>query len=211
MARPSKNYTKREKKEGRTWTCILYDSPDIELKLNRLQYFWDNFYYIKHDKDVWTEEDIDRWVIDHEGEDCPYQAGEPKKVHYHCIGYSSPCVLGRAATKFDVPSNMVQHVKSKKAAIRYLIHLDHPAKHQYSPEEIVTNDLDVEEYLKNEISATKKAKLLIEYIYSVERVTFYSLSMYAIENELWDELRRGQHLYSQLLAEHNKEVLKNEN
>lgn len=210
MARPSSGYSKREQTQSRCFSCILYESDDIELKLNRLPFYWDKFYYIRHDRDTWLEEDVDEWLLDHPGEEFPYDVGSLKKPHYHCIGYTSPCLLGRAAIKFDIPSNLVRKVKNKKGAIRYLIHLDNPNKYQYAKEEIITNDPDIEEYLKTKMASSFKAQQLIDFINSTDYVSFHSLSIFAITNDCWDELRRGQHIFTTLLNEHNRYGGKNE-
>lgn len=213
MGRPSKSYTDREKKEGRVFQCLLWEEEftpeELQCKLNRLNYYWEKYYYIKHDKDVYTEHDADKWNLEHgTDEPFPHEIGEVKKPHYHCIGVCSPALLGRAAIKFDLPSHRVQKVDKKKSAIRYLIHLDNPEKHQYLPEEIVTNDLDVESYLKQNQDSMSKAKILLGYIYQKNYVSFSMLTSFALENDCWDELRRGQHLFTSVLIEHNKEYVK---
>lgn len=209
MPRPSKNYTARELIEGRHWACILYEDSsdyDVDLLLNRLPSFWRNFWYVKHDSDRYTESDFDKYVIEHDGSAPDWKAGDLKKVHYHVYGSTggskcSPCVLGRAAINFGVPSHMVQPIKNLNKAVQYLIHLNQPDKFQYSPDEIITNDESVSKRLKKVDSTTDKAKLLCEYIFSGDCLSLASLTTYALDNNLWDELRRGQHLYTALLNE----------
>lgn len=205
MARPSKNYSKREEKQDRKFACIFYDDDDIEFKLNRLQYFWDLFWYIKHDSDVWTETDSDTWPIDHNGDPFPYVIGSLKKPHYHVVAYSNnPVTLGRAAIKFDIPSNRVQAVKSLKGAVRYLIHLDDPGKFQYDSSFLISNDPDLDKKLKIEKSVDDKATLLLDIITnSKSYIPLSTLSVWALKNGCWDEFRRGQHLFISLLSEHN--------
>ena len=204
MARLTENYTKREQKQGRTFTCELYpdsQSYDCELLLNRLSYYWEKFYYILHDKDVYTEGDYDKFLSNNKYEP-DWVIGQLKKPHYHVIGYSSsPCMLGRAAKKFGVPSNSVQKVEKFKEAVQYLIHINHPNKYQYSPEEIITNDESLPTILKRKQEAEEKADMLFTFILESDVVTITELSKFAIKNHLWDELRRGQHIYTALINE----------
>lgn len=113
-------------------------------------------------------------------------------------------MLGTAATtKFGVDSHIVQRVKSLKGAIRYLIHLDNPEKYQYRVEDIHRENLEEKEllkYMKLEVDAVEKGKMLFDYIQS-EKVTLTQLTKYALENNCYDELRRGQHLFTALLNE----------
>ena len=210
MGRPAKEYTDREKQQDYKFQCILYpDSKeyDCEILKNRLGSFWDHAVYILHDKDFYTETDVDLWKADHKSDDCPFGVGELKKPHYHVIAWKkSPLLLGCAADKFGIDSNMVQRVKSLKGAIRYLIHCDNPEKFQYDVSAINRVDLEEKEllkYLKIEVNALDKGKKLFEYILTHERITLMQLTRFSFENDCYDELRRGQHLYTALLVERN--------
>lgn len=207
MSRPSKNYSSREKKEGRNFSCILYpDSSeyDAELLLNRLSSFWDRFYYILHDKDVYLVEDVDKWTVDHPHECCPFKEGDPKKPHYHVIGHvDAPCILGRAATKFGIESNYVQKIDNLSNAVQYLLHMNHGYKYQYDRECLITNDDNIEKLLSKRKSMTEKANIIVDFIGSGSCHNIMELSQFAIKNECWDELRRGQHIYLALLQEYN--------
>lgn len=58
--------------------------------------------------------------------------------------------------------------------------------------------------MKEELDVTDKARLLLDFIYSDSCDTLSSLANFAINNKCWDELRRGQHIYTQLMIERNK-------
>lgn len=205
MGRPSSAYTKREQEQDRKFWCVLYDSPETECKLNRLPFWWQSFYYIYHDQDTYGEDDLDDYIIKHPGQDPPFAIGDPKKPHYHCIGVSAnPLVLGRAAIKFDVESNYVQRIKNLKSAVRYLCHLDNPGKYQYDSDNIVTNDLDIKRFFKESEDSDFKAGKLLDFISSFQgRLSMADVVRFAIQNNCWDELRRGQHIFSQLIADFN--------
>lgn len=204
MPRLTDNYTTREQKQARAFTCELYPdstSYDCEMLLRRLPSFWEKFYYILHDKDIYTEEDFDKYFSNNKKEP-EWQIGDLKKAHYHVIGFqSSPCMLGRAGKKFGIPSSGVFKVEKFKEAIQYLIHMNHPNKYQYLPEEIVTNDESISSILRRKQEAEEKADLLLQFILTSEVCSITELSKYAIKNHLWDELRRGQHIYTALINE----------
>lgn len=204
MARLKKDYTPRELKESRCFLALIYpdsEAYDYEIVLNRLPYYWDNFYYILHDKDVYLELDFDKYVAEN-GKEPEWKIGDLKKPHYHLIGYCSPTTLGRAATKFGLPSNYVQVAeKPLKDNVQYLIHRKEPWKYQYAEEEIITNDGQVSTKLRVKVDAEEKASMLLEAIFSSEICSITELSQYAIKNHCWDELRRGQHIYSNLIRE----------
>lgn len=198
---PKVAFSEYERKEGKNFQCIIY--PDsctyvTNILLERLPYFWDKFYYIVHDNDVYTELDFDN---NPELQDKDIQIGSPKKKHIHIVAHSeSNLLLGRAAIKFGLPSNMVERCKSLKGSIQYLIHKNNPEKYQYGIDEIITNDDNLEQFLRND-TVSDKARKIIDFIYSEECTNLYSISNYAINNNCWDELRRGQHIYTALLRE----------
>lgn len=210
MGRKSKEYDDRELTQGRAFQCIIYpDSKeyDYKLLLNRLESFWDKALYILHDCDCFTESEVQEWKIKNKSEDCPFGVGELKKPHYHCIGYrEAPLILGCAAEKFGLSSNYVQKCKSFKAAVRYLVHKDHPDKFQYDVDKIhliKTDERELAKLLRLDVDAMDKGKRLFEYIMTHERITLTQLTRFSFENDCYDELRRGQHLYTALLVERN--------
>lgn len=204
MPRPSENYSKREQKQGRVFSTVFFckDPEADEIFLNRLSSYWDRFYYILHDKDTYSEDDFDKYVSDNSGELPPWNIGDIKKPHYHVIAVSStPCMLGRAAKRFAVTSNLVQRVEKFKESVQYLIHMNHPNKYQYSVEEVISNDPKVATIFQVKLEAEQKAELLFSAIQTTDILSMTSLASWAIKNHCWDELRRGQHIYSALLYE----------
>lgn len=210
MGRKSKQYSEREQQQGRAFTCIVYPDSndyDCEIVLNRVQFYWSKAYYILHDCDTYSENDIDEWQSKNPAEVCPFAVGEVKKPHYHIIGCSdAPCTLGRAATKFGIPSNYVQRVKSLKGSVRYLIHKDNSEKYQYERDNIQLINVDQKElnkFMRMEIDTMEKAQKLFNFIQCSERVSLTQVTKFSLENDCYDELRRGQHLYTSLIIEHN--------
>lgn len=198
--------------EGKNWTCILYPEEfgdSIEYILRRLSPesgFWSEgaeFWYILHDQDIFTEDDLEEYKATHNGAVPEWNAGDHKKPHYHVVVHnSSNCIKRNAVRKFGVPENYVRKVGNLKQMVRYLVHRDNPEKLQYTEDQVITNASGkLESFLKEELDMTDKARLLLEYIYSDNCVSLTSLANFAINNKCWDELRRGQHIYTQLLNE----------
>lgn len=196
---PRVAFSEYERQEGKNFQCVIYpesESYDYKLLLERLPYFWDKFYYIEHDKDTYTEIELDK-----KSDNEDIEVGKPKKKHIHIVAHSeSNLLLGRAAIKFGVPSNMVERCKSLKGSIQYLIHKNNPEKYQYGIGEIITNDDNLEHFIRND-NVSDKARKLIDFIYSEECTNLFSISNFAINNNCWDELRRGQHIYTALFRE----------
>ena len=79
-------------------------------------------YAIVHNKDVFEE------------------TGELKEEHTHfLIMTNTPRKIKTIANLLNVEENMINFAKSKKASMRYLLHLDNPEKYQYNELEIMTN------------------------------------------------------------------------
>lgn len=209
MGRPSKDYTEREQQQDYKFQCILYpdsESYNCDILLNRLGSFWDHAVYIKHDKDFYTETEVDLWKAENKSDECPFEIGELKKPHYHVVAWTNkkPLLLGNAATKFDIESNLVQRTKSLRGSIRYLIHKDNPEKYQYSFEDLILIDIDekeIQKHLRMDCDAMDKGKMIFDYIQTHERITLTQLTKFALESNCYDELRRGQHLWTAIIKE----------
>lgn len=60
-----------------------------------------------------------------------------KKSHYHLyISLDSACTISAVSKRLGVPAQFIQHVRSERASLRYLTHLDYPEKIQYEIEDI---------------------------------------------------------------------------
>lgn len=212
MGRLAKDYEGRELEQDYKFQAILYpDATDYncEIAVNRLRYYWPHAIWILHDKDCYSPTEVEEWKALHQSDDCHFKEGEIKKKHYHVVAWTdhSPILLGTAASqKFDIPSNYVQRVKNLRKAIQYLIHKNNPDKFQYDVSELQLKDVDEKElrkYLKVDVDMMDKGKRLFDFIQTHDRVTLTQLTTFAFENECYDELRRGQHLYTALLIERN--------
>lgn len=65
---------------------------------------------------------------------------DEKKSHYHLyIHLDSACTISSVSKRLGVPVKFIQNVRSERACLRYLTHIDYPEKKQYSIEEIVSS------------------------------------------------------------------------
>jgi len=79
------------------------------------------------------------YAITHD-KDSDANTGELVESHTHyLIEYDTPRKITTIANLFEVESNFVEVVKSKKAMLRYLTHMDDSEKYQYSADEVITN------------------------------------------------------------------------
>jgi hypothetical protein len=78
------------------------------------------------------------YVINHDSD--LNEDGSTKEVHTHVLlEYETPRKISTVANLLEVEPNFIEAVKSTKAMLRYLTHQGEPEKHQYSPDEVVTN------------------------------------------------------------------------
>jgi hypothetical protein len=211
MSRPKEYKQDRELLEDRKWTCEIYpdsESYDCEEILARLKYYWTDdaeWYYAFHDLDTYTEDDLIKFQV-RNGQKPEWKVGDKKKPHYHLVVRNGgPIVLGNAAKKFGIPSNHVDRVKDFKRMVRYLIHKDNTEKFQYTEDIIINNNPDkLKKYLKDDMDVTEKATMLLDYIFGEKCTCLTDLAQFAIRNNCWDELRRGQHIYTTLIIERNQ-------
>ena len=60
-----------------------------------------------------------------------------KKSHYHLyISLDSACTISAVSKRLGVPPQFIQHVRSERASLRYLTHIDYPEKIQYEFKDI---------------------------------------------------------------------------
>lgn len=136
-----------------------------------------NFGYIIHDKDELPN-------------------GEPKTLHAHVVieaekGASSGTWVKRMCETFGVPEECisVDTIKSLDGAWRYLIHKDNPEKHQYTLEEVATNN---PETLKKAIERPSNGVSLdglmnCKNVYELAR--YVGVTQYSRYKKCWDDMR----------------------
>lgn len=107
--------------------------------------------YIFHDKDVYTQDDIDFYTK--KNLPITFEIGDKKPVHLHFVA-EDRMGIKNWANCLGIPANMICFTQEEKggqrSAIRYLIHLDHKEKFLYNKELVHTNKpIKFESYLQD--------------------------------------------------------------
>lgn len=125
--------------------------------------------------------------------------GSAKKPHYHIIilfdGGKSADQCQAICDDIGGANGYIEVIIDRKAAIRYLSHIDYPKKHQYSPYDIIgLGGCSISKYYEDNEDEHDAALVgMIEYIRSNDCRLFCELFDYALENEpMWiRSLRKG--------------------
>lgn len=108
--------------------------------------------YICHDKDIYDDD-----LIDNDG-NYVHRKGELEKIHFHMLisfynGHTFSAVKRLFTTELDKPR--VEKCIDILSSYRYLLHLDHPKKYQYSAGDII-HAVDEKFYTELDIYGDKK-------------------------------------------------------
>lgn len=120
----------------------LFDLKNMEKVLSERTCI-DQYCYIVHDKDTYTEAEEKR--------NPAHKAGQLKASHIHlAMKFNQPQHMDCIAKWFGVPENFVQKIHGKwEDACLYQIHANAPDKYQYSPEAVTCN-FDFQKLLDSE-------------------------------------------------------------
>ena len=180
----------RHSERSRSFCMILYEDDSSHMQLLDLIVERYNFAFIRHDKDIWSDD-----VIDENTGEIKYKKGESKKPHYHVvIDFPNPRSRKKVQEQLGIDFLMTCNFYFY---IRYLIHEDDYDKYQYKKEEIETNMLERvynaigREYKKEE----QETRLLYKHIVEQNFITFRQLTDYAMEHGLIQELKKNTYFY----------------
>lgn len=177
--------TENKRVVNRYFVAVLY--PQDENYKYYLDFIMKNYLevtYITHNKDV-------------------DENGEIKKEHTHVlfkVGENARH-LNAIAKEIGIPGNYLQGC-NKTAMLRYLIHLDNPNKTQYKIEEVkgvLKNEL--KKIIQRQKPEEDRYNKLIIAILNGEIKTLTQLMIYAIRNNLIDEVRKTQFLLTRIIEE----------
>lgn len=197
MGRDSK-YSGRELERSKTWQAVLYPDAcnyscdDVIKNIKQLSY---RFAMILHNEDYYTcNDDVEE-----------SQVGLQKKAHFHVVFFwDNSYQLGYIAHKIGLPSNYLQVVKSRQGAIQYLIHKNNPEKHQYSISEILTNIEKIQTKYFSDDDCVMKASKILDFVTTYTGyLSVTDVAKWCVIENCWDEFRRGQHLFTAVINEHN--------
>lgn len=182
-------------KKYRSYELILY--PENELHMDiicEVKKKYDHA-YILHNKDL--KEDL----------------SEYKKEHYHLLIFlKNQRTISSLAKELNIDNpNLINIVKDKKKAIRYLIHADNNEKEQYDVDNIQTN-MDIAPYFKNLVSdETCDIQIILDFLDTNDNnlISFRNFVSFIREANIWSTYRRNQFIINKLIEEHNN-VLKGE-
>lgn len=125
--------------------------------------------------------------------------GELKKAHIHFLGkLSDPREPSVVCKDLGLPVNAIANVKSWKAACRYLIHLDHSDKFQYSPDSVVASFPVLPLFsLPDDVQARR----IMDYILENGCTKVSEITLWALDNGCYSGFRRGFAIWNQILRE----------
>lgn len=175
----------RSMKSIRNFGLILYpdaENYDCNFVLNAVQFFFSEWAYVFHDKDV-------------------DENGELKKPHYHiACRKSSPSTISVVSNQLRVPENYIQQISNWSSNLLYLLHRSAPEKYQYDFNALHTN-------LPHKLFSSPEATQFIAYREIAKFIeqggcnSLTQLNNWCIENGYWSEFRRNWGLFSALLRE----------
>ena len=186
-----------ESVKSRTFSVLLYEETESydcsEVLANALEYF-DEYAYIKHDKDT-------------------LENGAPKKTHWHFVGrLAESREISTIANKLGIPANFIECKKGYtfRKGVRYLVHADDKKKFQYDWHDIETNVETLSKFFgSNEVD---QALAILDYVETQSVTNPRVLIRWAAQNGCYSELRRGYGMWSAVMndikSNYDKEIKK---
>lgn len=177
-----------ENKKYRNYEIILYpeNQEHIDVLYKVKKDF--KFAYILHNKDRKDDGDL-------------------KKEHWHVQVFLDNQKTLSAFSKMlglEDSKHLIQIVKDKKKAIRYLVHVDNDEKESYDVEDIITN-IDIANYFSNlqsdeSVDIDNMFSFIDEYKGYLSYRTFFR---FVRDSNIWSNYRRNQFAINKLIDEHN--------
>ena len=125
--------------KGRDWSTIAYeDQFSIEIIVDALEELGVQCAISpRHDKDVYTKEDFEKWLRKNEKEP-EWKVGDLKKPHYHILfHFGGPTTWNNVKQICDtIGATIPKKVFSNSGYYNYLCHLGEKDKAQYNPKDI---------------------------------------------------------------------------
>lgn len=173
------------KNRNRHWTLVLYPQED-ETHKNALEYIEKTYEYAKiiHDKDV-------------------DEQGEIIKEHTHVVMTTgnNPRWRSAVAEELGISLSKIEGCNQTKQLL-YLIHKENPDKWQYKIDEVEGNLKNkLVELLEKDKTDTENANKLVNYIMKTPNVNIINLTVYAIENGIYNTLKKSSYLFNKIIEE----------
>ena len=136
--------------------------------------------------------------------------GELKKEHWHVLVFlDNQKTISAFSKMFGLQDSkhLIQIVRDKKKAIRYLIHVDNDEKESYDVEDIITN-IDIANYFSNlqsdeSVDIDNMFSFIDEYQGYLSYRTFFR---FVRDSNIWSNYRRNQFAINKLIDEHNSSL-----
>lgn len=169
---------------------LLY--PEDLTHFNALSYIIDNFSdyaFILHNQDK-------------------NDNGELKKEHWHVVcSFKNPRSLSGVAKELKITENYVLPCDRFPDALEYLLHVNHPEKHQYSIDEVSGTLVGKLKDLLNKGNKSECEKVidLLDFIDNTDGYISVSMfSRYCADIGNWDIFRRSSFIFIKAIEEHNR-------
>lgn len=187
-----------EKIRCRNFDLLLYDEDEThQACLEKLATGY-KYIAIKHDKDVWTEDDnIPEGV----------NAGDLKKAHWHVIVKFPQARWNTAVSKeLGIAHNYIQRCVSYEGSLLYLVHKGMPHKYQYDPNECIgTLMKDLEKTLDCETDLNERVMDVLDILDEKPYWTVRAFLSEACDRKRVGEALRLGSLLTSVIAQHNQE------
>lgn len=178
--------------KSRKYICLTYETEKDSIEAKITACGAAKWAYAVHDKDILDGE-----------------TGERKKPHTHIVlNFNNARSITAVADYFEILPQFVEPVKGKseRGALRYLLHLDNPEKHQYSQDELVTVGYNKSIWQQAQ-SEEERVMELIDIIKDPKIKTYSDLIAAAVRSGCWTELRRGGYLLTKAFEEEREKRL----
>lgn len=188
-----------EKLRNRNWMLLLYpEDPTHADAITKLEECGYQYAAIRHDKDVWTEDDPEFNPEKHE-------AGATKKTHVHVVlKFPNPVWNTSLSKQLGVKINYFRECKNFDDRLLYLVHLNHPDKYQYDSEEVFGPLKPALEKLLADESEDARMLRIVDLVDAEPgEISARSMLRKLGNNGLYGEARRMGYLFKWLVEEHN--------
>lgn len=188
-----------EKVRTRNWSMILYpDDPSHVDAISLLERCGYNYCAIKHDKDVWTEDDPK--LGDHE-------PGSTKKEHWHVVVKFPQAKWNTSLAKeLHIDPNYLEACETLDGSLLYLVHANAPQKYQYDASECFGKLVPA---LNKLLVDDDEGMRVLEIVKAIDacpgRVSYRDMLVNACQNGLYGEFRRLGSGVKWLIDEHNED------
>ena len=191
----------------RMFTTILYpDAENYDYKeiLEFVSVNYADYAYILHDRDVYPAD-----IADSSTGEIIHGRGELKKPHIHLIfKFKDGRTVSAVAKELGLNDNDIEIIKSWKAQVRYLIHLDDEDKVRYNKDDIEANT-PIEKFLQTEKEEPEQLREIVSFLRDKKVTNPYKLLEFVCDHpDLYPAYRRNAYTLNHCLSFNGQEIAK---